>query len=161
MEINFLAMAVASLATLVVGFIWYHPKVFGTVWMQASGLTEDKLKNGNMLKIFGLTIILSLLMTVILMSLVVHQTGAYGMIGGPAADDVLPSFQVFMDDYGTKFRTFKHGALHGFLAGLFFAFPITAINGLFERKSTKYIFINGGYWIVSLTIMGAIICGWV
>ncbi|MGJ8591471.1 MAG: DUF1761 domain-containing protein [Aquaticitalea sp.] len=161
MEINFLAMAVAALTTLVVGFIWYHPKVFGTVWMNAAGLSEDELKKGNMLKIFGLTTLLSLMMTIVVMSLTVHQTGAYGMIGGQLTDEILPSFQVFMDDYGTKFRTFKHGALHGLIAGLFFAFPIIAINGLFEHKSAKYIFVNAGYWMVTLTIMGAIICGWV
>lgn len=161
MEINFLAIAVASLITLFVGFIWYHPKVFGTVWMKSAGLTEEQLKGGNMLKIFGFTIILSLLMTIVIMSLSVHQTGAYGMIGGVETDETLPSFQNFMNDYGSNFRTFKHGALHGLIAGLFFAFPINAINGLFERKSAKYIFINSGYWVLTLTIMGAIICGWV
>lgn len=161
MEMNFLAMIVAAFVTLVVGFIWYHPKVFGTAWMHAAGLTEEELKKGNMIKIFGLTIILSFMMTGIVMALSVHQTGAYGMIGGTPTEDTLPSFQVFMDDYGTKFRTFKHGALHGFIAGLFFALPMTAINGLFEHRSAKYIFINAGYWIVSLTLMGAIICGWV
>lgn len=161
METNFLAMAVAALVTLVVGFIWYHPKVFGTAWMHAAGLKEEQLKGANMLKIFGFTIILSLMMTLVIMALSIHQTGAYGMIGGMVTDDTLPSFQVFMDDYGMAFRTFKHGALHGFIAALFFAFPMTAINGLFEHKSAKYIFINAGYWIVSLTIMGGIICGWV
>ena len=161
MEINYLAMGVAALTTLIVGFIWYHPKVFGTAWMHAAGLTEEELKKGNMLKIFGLTIILSLMMTFVIMALVVHQTGAFGMVGGMVNDETLPSFQVFMDDYGNTFRTFKHGALHGFIAGLFFALPITAINGLFEHKSAKYMFINAGYWIVSLTLMGGIICGWV
>lgn len=161
MEMNYWAMIVAALVTLVVGFIWYHPKVFGMAWMHASGLTEEELKKGNMLKIFGFTIILSLMMTMVIMALTVHQTGAYGMVGGMAIDETLPSFQVFMDDYGMAFRTFKHGAFHGFIAGLFFAFPINAINGLFEHKSAKYIFINSGYWIVTLTIMGAIICGWV
>jgi hypothetical protein len=39
--------------------------------------------------------------------------------------------------------------------------PVIAINGMFERKSWKYILINGLYWTVSLTIMGAIVCGWV
>ncbi len=161
MEMNYWAMIVAALVTLVVGFIWYHPKVFGTAWMHAAGLTEEELKTGNMLKIFGFTIILSLMMTMVIMALVVHQTGAYGMVGGMPSDETLPSFQVFMDDYGMAFRTYKHGALHGFITGLFFAFPINAINGLFEHKSAKYIFINSGYWILTLTIMGAIICGWV
>ena len=44
MEMNYLAMAVAALTTLVVGFVWYHPKVFGTAWMHAAGLTEEELK---------------------------------------------------------------------------------------------------------------------
>ncbi|MCK7589494.1 DUF1761 domain-containing protein [Subsaxibacter sp. CAU 1640] len=161
MEMNYLAMAVAALTTLVVGFIWYHPKVFGTAWMHAAGLTEEELKNGNMLKIFGLTIVLSFVMTIVVMMLTVHQVGAYGMIGGMPTDETLPSFQVFMDDYGTNYRTFKHGTFHGFLAGLFFVLPIVAINGLFEHRSAKYIFINAGYWIVSLMLMGGIICGWV
>ena len=161
MEINYLAVVVAALTTLVTGFIWYHPKVFGTAWMNAAGLTEEDLKKGNMLKIFGFTIILSLMMTFIIMALTVHQTGAYGMVGGMPTDETLPSFQAFMDDYGNKYRYFGHGALHGFIAGLFFAFPINAINGLFEHKSAKYIFINSGYWILTLTIMGGIICGWV
>ena len=30
----------------------------------------------------------------------------------------------------------------------------------FDQKSWKLLFINAGYWIVTLTIMGAIICGW-
>ena len=76
-------------------------------------------------------------------------------------NDALPSFKAFMNDYGSAFRTFKHVALHGFISGLFFAFPIIAINGLFERKSWKYIWINSGFWIVTLTIIGAIICGWI
>ena len=49
---NFLAIAAAAVSTLVVGFVWYHPKVFGTVWMREAGLTEEQLKKGNMLKIF-------------------------------------------------------------------------------------------------------------
>lgn len=157
---NFLAIAVAAMSTLVVGFVWYHPKVFGTVWMREAGLTEEQLKKGNMLKIFGLTLILSVLISMVVMMLSVHQIGAMGMVGGDPTT-ALPSYQVFMDDYGMAYRTFKHGALHGFLAGLFFALPLIAINGLFEHKSAKYIFINSGYWIVSLMIMGAIICGWV
>ena len=80
------------------------------------------------------------------------------MIGGDV-QKALPSYKVFMDDYGTAFRTFKHGALHGTMAGILFAFPIVAINALFERKSWKLIFVYAGYWIITLAIMGGIICG--
>jgi len=159
MEFNFIALLLAAIVTLVVGFIWYNPKVFGTIWMRENNLTQDELRKGNMLKIFALTYIFSLMITMTLMSLTIHQSGAVGMVGGPPLiASAKPSFQAFMADYGMAYRTFKHGALHGFISGLFFAFPIIGINGLFERKSWKYIFIHTGYWIVNLTLMGGIIC---
>jgi len=162
MEMNWIAILVSGLTTLVVGFIWYHPKVFGTAWMKETGLTEEVLAKGNMLKIFGLTYFFSLFIVMIEMMLTVHQIGAFGMIGGfDKINSALPSFNSFMTDYGMAFRTFKHGAFHGFFSGILFAFPIVAINGLFERKSWKYILIHSGYWLISLTIIGSLICGWV
>lgn len=160
MEMNFYAILVAAATTLVVGAVWYSPMLFANAWMKETGLTEDQLKKGNMLKIFGLTFIFSIMIAMIMQVLTIHQFGAIGMVGGDPTK-ALPSYNAFMADYGTVFRTFKHGALHGFMSGLFFALPLIAINGLFEHKSWKYIFIHAGYWIVSMTIMGAIVCGWV
>ncbi|NND10814.1 MAG: DUF1761 domain-containing protein, partial [Flavobacteriaceae bacterium] len=84
--------------------------------------------------------------------------GAQSLVGGDPST-ALPSYAAFMADYGDAFRTYKHGALHGVLAGLFVALPILGTNALFERKGAKYIFINTGYWVVTLGIMGAILCG--
>ena len=162
LEFNFLAIFVASLVPLILGFLWYNPAVFGKAWMKESGMTEEKMKGGNMGVIFGVSFLLSLLLAFFTQVFTIHQFGALGMIGGdPTVEGVLPSFQAFMDDYGTNFRSFKHGAFHGFLTGLFFVLPILAINGLFERNSWKHTFINVGYWTLALTIMGAIVCGWV
>ena len=106
--------------------------------------------------------VFSIFIGMIMQTITIHQLGALGMIGGPTKlAEAKPSFMTFMADYGTAFRTAKHGALHGFFAGLFFAFPMIAINGLFERRTWKYIFIHSGYWIVSLTIIGAIVCAWI
>ncbi|MFD2941349.1 DUF1761 domain-containing protein [Flavobacterium notoginsengisoli] len=160
MKINFFALLISAIVTLVVGFIWYSPKVFGTIWMKENNLTQEELRKGSMLKIFGLTYIFSLMITMTLMSLTIHQSGAIGMVGGPPLiDSAKPSFAAFMADYGMAYRTFKHGALHGFMSGFFFAFPLIGINGLFERKSWKYIFIHTGYWLITLTLMGGIVCG--
>jgi hypothetical protein len=157
MEINFLSLFLAALSTLVVGFIWYNPKVFGTIWAKESGTTEDKIKSANMVKIFGLAIVYAFLISFILQMLVIHQFGALGMVGGDATI-AKPSYEAFMADYGTNFRTFKHGALHGFMSGLLLVLPVIGTNALFERRSFKYTLVTGGYWIVSFTIMGGIIC---
>lgn len=159
MEINFLAVLVAALSSFVVGFFWYNPKVFGTIWMREIGMNDEKAKQGNMAKIFGLTFVFSFMLAFMMQMITIHQFGALGMIGG---DDTkaLPSYVTFMADYGDAFRTFKHGALHGFMSSLFIALPIIATNCLFEQKSFKYAAITSGYWMVVMTLMGAIICGW-
>lgn len=38
MNMNFLAILVAAVATFPIGFIWYNPKVFGTIWMREAGV---------------------------------------------------------------------------------------------------------------------------
>lgn len=159
MEFNFIAILVAALVPLIVGFVWYNPKVFGNAWMKASGITEEKIKGGNMAKIFGIALLFAFLLAFMLPTVVNHQMGAFSLMGGDPTK-ALPSYQAFMNDYGNAFRTFKHGVFHGVLVGLFFALPILGTNALFERKSAKYIFINVGYWVVTLGIMGGIICGW-
>jgi hypothetical protein len=157
MEINFLSLLLAALSTLVVGFVWYHPKVFGTIWMKESGTTSEKMEGSNMLVIFGLSLVYAFLISFVLQMLVIHQFGALGMIGGDVAI-AKPSYVAFMADYGTAFRTFKHGALHGFITGLFMILPVIGVNALYERRSFKYVLISGGYWIVTFMIMGGIIC---
>jgi hypothetical protein len=159
MGINFLALLVAAFSTLVVGFIWYNPKVFGTIWMKESGMTEEKMKGGNMLMIFVVSFIYAFFISFVLQYLTMHQTGALGMVGGDASI-AKPSYAAFMTDYGMAFRTFKHGALHGFMAGLFLALPVIGTNALYERRSFKYTLVTGGFWIVCFMIMGGIICAW-
>ena len=161
LPINPIAIPIAAIAALVIGALWYNPKIgFGNLWLRESGMTEEKMKSGKMAVIFGLSLVFAALLALLLMQFTNHQWGAFGMIGGdPAADGVLPSFEAFMADYGTAFRTFKHGALHGTIFGVLGALPIIGTIALFERKSAKYIFVNAGYWILTLAVMGAILCG--
>nr|WP_321221323.1 DUF1761 domain-containing protein [uncultured Psychroserpens sp.] len=157
MEFNFLAIAVATVIPIVLGFIWYNPKVFGIAWMRAAEMTEVKMKSGNMAIIFGVSLLLSFFLAFFTNFLVIHEFGVYGLTEGNLDG---ATTQAFMEEFEGKWRTFRHGALHGAMAGILFALPIIGINGLFERKNFKYIFINAGYWIVCLTIMGSIISGW-
>ncbi len=165
-NINFLVVALAALIPLIIGFIWYNPKVFGNAWMKGTGKTEEQLKTGaNMPLTFGLTYLFSLMVAVILHPIVIHQFGVISvLVNEPGLQD--PNSEAgkwladFMAKYGNNFRTFKHGVLHGTITGIFIALPVIGVNGLFERKSAKHIFINAGYWIVCMALMGGVICAY-
>ena len=152
------ASPIAAVAALVIGAVWYNPKLFGNAWMREAGMTEEKMKGGNMAKIFGLALLFAAMLALALMQVTNHQMGALSLVGGDASL-ALPSYEAFMADYGSAFRDYGHGAFHGVIFGILVALPILGTNALFERKSGKYIFINLGYWIVTLGVMGAILCG--
>jgi len=139
---NWLAILVSALIPLIIGSIWYHPKAFGTVWMNATGITEDKLKNMSPAKAYIVALVLSVVLSFYLYINV--------LTGGP--DDMRHGQEIYM--------TFKHGAAHGAFLGLFVVLPVLATNAIFEMKSAKYIFINVFYWIVSLALMGGTLNGW-
>jgi len=46
------------------------------------------------------------------------------------------------------------------MTGLFLILPAVGVSSQFEMKSWKYILITAGYWIVSMMLMGGIICQW-
>lgn len=46
-EINYLAVIVATLSSMIVGAVFYHPRVFGTGWMKAVGHTNESTDGGS------------------------------------------------------------------------------------------------------------------
>jgi len=128
--VNWLAVLVAGISAFVLGGVWYSPALFGRAWMTENNMTVDDVKRGNKGKIFGWSFVLSLVMAANL-----------GMF------------------ISTPDMNLSQGLMYGALTGVWIFCGI-AIVGLFEHKSARYIFINGGYMIVALTLMGAIIGIW-
>lgn len=79
---------------------------------------------------------------------------------GDNSPETLQWLKDAMSKYGNNFRTFRHGMVHGFMTGLFLILPAVGVSSQFEMKSWKYILITAGYWIVSMMLMGGIICQW-
>ena len=128
--LNYWAILASGLSTFLIGGIWYSPAIFGKVWMKENGFTEEGLKNGNMLKIFGLAFVLGLIAAINLAM----------FLGGEV--------------------NIAMGAFYGFLAGFGWVATFIGTHYLFERKSFKLFLINAGYSVVSLTVMGVIIGAW-
>ena len=129
-HLNLLAILGAALVTFVVGGLWYSPALFHRPWMRANRFADADLAGGNMAMIFGLAFVF-----------------AIGMAFNLA---------MFLNAPDT---TLAWGATAGGLASIWVVLGIGTV-ALFERRPAAYTLINGGYWVVSLVLMGAIIGGW-
>ncbi len=160
---NWIVVLASGLVPLVVGFLWYGP-LFGKAWMKAADMDQEKMKDANMAMIFGLALVFGLMLAFSLTSVVIHQMGVFSLLQGPDFQTAgSPSAQMYSDimaKYGTSYRSFKHGLLHGAITGIFLFLPVMGTNALFERKGWTYILVNTGFWTVCAMIMGGIICAW-
>ena len=130
-HVNWLAVIAAAISTFVIGGLWYSPGLFGRAWMSENGFREEELRKSNMAKIFGLSLVFSLVMSA--------------------------NLAMFLADAKT---TTSWGATAGFLAGFGWVALGIAVVALFERRSWRYIFINGGYMTVAFIVMGLILGAW-
>ncbi|HRI01013.1 MAG TPA: DUF1761 domain-containing protein [Saprospiraceae bacterium] len=162
--INWLALGVAALIPFVTGFIYYGPKTMGKIWQREEGLSDEQIKSANMGMIMGVSLIFNFLIAFMLQTIVIHQFGMFSALIDPTIGDLSQesgaTFKMLMEKYGNNFRTFKHGVFHGVLTALFLVFPIIGVNGLFARKSFKLILIQSLYWLITLGLMGGVICMW-
>jgi len=161
---NWWIFFLAALVPMIVGSLWYGP-LLGKPWMKVNGFTEESLKGGNMALIFGLSYFLSVVLAAGLASLTIHQLGLMQLFSAHADFEVAGTeinnlYTSVLDRFGNQHRNFGHGALHGAISAFFIALPLIAINALFERRGWKYIGIHFGYWLITVTIMGGIICQW-
>jgi hypothetical protein len=129
--INWLAVVSATLAAFLLGGLWYSPPLFGRQWMRENGFTDDDLAQRNMAKVFGLSFLWTLIMAV--------------------------NLAFFLNAPGT---TVAWGAIAGFLAGFGWIAMGIFVIGLFEKRPARLLLINGGYMVIALVLMGAILGAW-
>ena len=154
---------VAAFVPIAVGAIWYNPYLLGRLWSNSAGISKDKMTTGRLALTVVLSYIAGYYISRSLGSIVIHQRGIYSMLAGnPDMQDkgsaLANTVQGLMDKYGHNFRTFKHGALHGSLTGLYFVLPVLVIIGLAECKKICWIAVHAAFWIMCLAIMGGIVC---
>ncbi len=134
--INYLAVIIAAVANIVLGFIWYGP-LLGKPWAKLSGINMDKRPaSGIMARNMLIMIIGSFLMSWVL---------AHALIFGNA----------YLHTSGAS-----SGIMVGFFNWLGFVAPISIGVVLWENKSIKLWFINAGYYLISFCLMGVILAKW-
>jgi hypothetical protein len=63
LTLNPWAILVAGVSAFVLGGAWYSPILFVKPWLAGAGLTEEEVRRGNPAKIFGLSFVLTLVMS--------------------------------------------------------------------------------------------------
>ncbi len=132
-NINILSLVLATLVPMAMGMLWYSKALFGKAWMASIGMTDEKMKSANMPVMMVVSILMAFLMSFFLLQ----------FNNGPGQEGIYDSF--------------RHGAIHGIVLGVFLAIPLFISNGLFEHKTWTNMLINGFFWLVCFAIMGGIL----
>lgn len=159
---NFLVIGASALIPFFIAYAWFHPKVFGgTTWAEVAGLTQAQ--NDTPIKPYqlGLSIVLNFFLAFGIYNLAVHESGVFGMVSADSAALTTGTAAAFLAEYSGRHLSFGHGMIHGGIQTILcFILPIIGYAVIFERKSKKYLFVNLGFWIVSLALMGGVISQW-
>ncbi len=136
-NINWLAVLVCVVVSMVSGSIWYNPKTFFDIWWTGIGKPEgERPGTENMGLTWGLTILSSFVQAVF-MALMVNVMGS---VSGGA--------------------TLVSGATTGFLLWLGFVAPTYLVNKLFAGHGLKVWAIEVGNHLVNFVLFGAILGAW-
>jgi surface polysaccharide O-acyltransferase-like enzyme len=135
--INFWAVLVCAIATMVIGFLWYSPMLFANSWMRLMGFDpNDKTRIAEMQKGAGKMYALSFLASIV-------------------AAIVLAKIIVI-----TSVNTIPYGMKVGFAVWLGFVTTVQLTGALFSKQPNKLYLINTGYQLVCFLAMGAILAKW-
>lgn len=133
-HINWSAVVLATVVSLILAKAWYSEKAFGDAWRRLTGITfADSKKVGKKPMIITL---FANIVTVVALAAIIY-------IGS-----------VFF-----KNTSIWYALLDGFVAWLAFSATTLATHNAFEQKRQKLTFINNGYQL-ALFLLTALIIGW-
>jgi hypothetical protein len=131
-SINWLAVIVCVVVSMISGSLWYNPKTLFPAWWRVVGGGRETPGMQNMGMTWGLTVLSSLVQAVA-MSFMVDNMGA--------------------TDFGS-------GAMVGFMLWLGFIAPTYLVNKLFAGHGLTIWAIEVGNHLVNFLLFGAILAAW-
>lgn len=131
-QINWLAVLLAFVSSMVIGFVWYLPAVLGKRWMAAIGKTEDDLKNIEGGARIWVPMMVAAALTAVLLAVLISSLG--------------------MD-------TAVAGGLFALVLALIFRAGGHVIHNGFAGRPAAVTLIDSGHDLLAMTVAGAIIGG--
>lgn len=137
-DVNFVAVIVAAIASFVLGWLWYSPLLFGKMWMKEMGVSQAEQEKGKKeMQKKMLPVMVGGLISQLVMAYVLAHVIAMGMLA----------------EIGS-------GISSGFWMWLGFVATVQLGMILWEGRTVKYYLINVTYWLAGLIAMAAIITYW-
>ncbi|MGN6503553.1 MAG: DUF1761 domain-containing protein [Pseudolysinimonas sp.] len=131
-EINWVAVLLAAVSSMVVGAVWYAKPVFGRRWMRLTGLTDETLRGSAVLPLI-ITFVVSFFTAAVL--------------AGSAA--LAPHF------YEGSF--FLNVVLTSVILWIGFTAARMITHDLFERRNSSLTVLNLAHELVTVIVMGLVI----
>jgi hypothetical protein len=131
--INYIAVLVAAVAGWIAGAAWYM--ALAKPWMAATGITQEQIEESKQRPGASLPFVFAFAANVIMAWVLA------GVIGHLGPGQV----------------TIRNGVISGAFLWLGFVITTMVVNNSFAMRSRMLLLIDGGYWLVVLMLMGAII----
>lgn len=132
--VNYLAVIVATLSSMVVGSIWYAPHAFGARWMKLAGIAPERLTGA--VRAIGLTVGVSFVTAWVLANAI---DVAWAFVGGSFLVTALGAAVALWAGF-TAARFVTHDAFEGRPAGL------TVLNVAHEFVTIVVMALILGAW---------------
>ncbi len=129
-QINWLAVLLAFISSMAIGFVWYMPAVLGKRWMAAIGKTEADLKNIGGGAGIWVPMMVAAALTAVLLAVLISKLGLDSAVAGGWFALVL----------ALVFRAGAH-----------------VIHNGFAGRPTSVTLIDSGHDLLAMTVAGAII----
>lgn len=134
-EINYIAVVLATLSSMLVGTIWYSPRVFGNYWMKAAAVTPSG-KASDALRPILVTVVVSFITALVLAGAAFIAFDFYG--GSFFVNTVFTSIILWAGFTAARFIT--HDQFDGRPNGL------TALNISHELVTLVIMAVIIGVW---------------
>lgn len=136
-SINWLAVIICVVVSMIVGTIWYNPKTFYPAWHKVVVGANQPVTRQSMGMVWGLTILASFVEAVA-MAFMVNAVGSRMSAGISAGTGMMVGFMLWL----------------GFIA------PTYLVNKLFAGHGLKIWAIEAGNHLVNFLLFGAILGAW-
>ncbi len=126
-QMDWLAVGIAAVLNMVIGFLWYSKWLFGDAWLKLQGRKGEEMKGGQLSLLWG-----------VINSLVIAYFLAFfqGCLGVTTVSD---------------------GVFVGFCIWLGFVATTQISSVIWGGRSLRLFFLDTGYKLLSLLVMGGVI----